>query len=63
MEKEFAEKVVLTMANMALNLKELKEDLNIRLLRAEARIRELITKLELQDKEIAKLKGRGSGNQ
>lgn len=60
MEENLAQKVVTTMANIALNIKTLKEDLNIRLSRAEARIKELITTTELQAKEIEKLKGERS---
>ena len=62
MEEELIQKVAVTMANMALNIKVLREDLNIRLLRAEARIKELITATELQAEEIEKLKGGGSEN-
>lgn len=62
MEEELIQKVAVTMANMALNIKALREDLNIRLLRAEARIKELITTTELQAREIEKLKGGGSEN-
>ena len=62
MEEELIQKVAVTMANMALNIKALREDLNIRLLRAEARIKELITATELQAEEIEKLKGGGSEN-